>query len=208
MFRPNRIGSTNILQVSDLSNTGITTHSSNSFGNTDYSGRVINAAPVGDFAQSKLMWATSASLTTLHRTFLGQQFTMQAPIQGNAVGLELKGGILGGMPNSLILTPILAKLTAAGASQLAAVTITTDQLTIIGDTKAANPGDDTVDMWGHYYNTTAVVQGSPTDIAGTWVHGFMLMQPGATASTSNLNLDFCIRQLNDQQNIGYRDTRR
>lgn len=209
MFRPNRVGTPNIHNNASLSDTSAFTLNENNVNQNTYLGNVINAAPVLDFGRSPLRWAGAArTFTSANKWILGQQFTITEPLNGDVVGLELMAGIVIGMKANALIRPVLCRLTAAGGAVLAQVS-SQDTLTQI-EKEASNPTAGSAAAYmSHYYRTTALVSYPTGTVGGVYMHGFEFTNPdAAAASVTFFQTTMAVRQLNDQQNINYRDSLR
>lgn len=208
MFRANRIGTPNIMGNVTLADTSNWAPSAaDRFTGNNYNGNVINAVPVLDFGQSHLRWdgAAAEAIASGNRFGLVQQFTVTAPQAGNVVGVELIAAITGSFPASATFIPYIIRNNGTAPATLLSSMTGANPLQI-AQQHLLDPADDTLCLHGHYYKTQVVISNDPAAIYG---HGFMI----ADNSGAGYNLEFfhmmaAVRQLNDQQNIEYRDTRR
>lgn len=210
MFRPNRIGTPNIYKTAIVDDTTSFTPNSNNATLPAVTGHVINAAPVADFDMSNLTWdGPGRTITAAHKLAFGQQFTITQPLVGDTVGLELIGAININANKSILIQPFLAKLPGAAPSGVLANFSTG---TGIGTLRIGTPTRVLLDanqVWsGGHYQTTAL-QSDSTAVSGVYVHGFIIyVDAGASTTLSGFHMQAGIRQLNDQQNVAYRDTLR
>lgn len=175
---------------------------------SSYVANVINASPVLDFGVTNFAWdgAAAEAITAGHRWGIAQQFTVTRPVNGNVRGVELMAQILGEFPASATFEPFLMKLTNAPASVMSQANGNNNP-SPLGEPKIHAIGDDTLGLIGHHYQTQAIL--AETDPSGVWVHGFMIADnSGAGYNCNFFRMYAAVRQLNDQENIEYADTRR
>jgi hypothetical protein len=203
MFRANRIGTPTILPETFAGSAAVITAGSDTALSAEIRGNVINAAPVLDFGQNSIRWANTRSIATLQRICIGQQFTITTPITGDTVGLELMGSMAVGAGAAMEITPVLFKVTAAAGAVWGVVNATGLGFTHLAEGREHQPGR------GHRYVANAIHRGATTPVAGTYFHGFQIYnKTGAALSITDGEFSFGVRQLNDQQDVSYRDTRR
>lgn len=208
MFRPNRIGTPNILKNAFTGDTTAFTVNEGVLTDAAWYGNVFNANPVLDFGRSDVYWAgTARTLTASKRWCLFHQFTVTQPLAGDTVGIELNFSFVGHFSSGNIgMVPVIGKIASAGttiwdAKQIAGPSI----VPIIG--RLVN----NLAIQGGTYREQVIINDDPATVAGTYVHGFALYE--ATSTPTNITFDSLyavasVRQLNDQQSIGYRDTLR
>lgn len=212
MFRANRVGTPHIHQIGHAAsslNTALTGVSKTTGGGL-IGLNVINAAPLLDFGESKLVWLPGAppALTANFSYALAQQFTITAPLKGNTVGLELMGQINIDLPGSTTITPFVARLTAALGSVLSGAN-SHSAPTFIGEGQQSNNSATVIRRTSIYKEQVIINDSDPAVLAGTYAHGFLLTDNTAAAwNVPYARMHAAIRQYNDQQNISYRDTRR
>lgn len=198
MFRPNRIGTPHIMSgASYVYSTSNWTPADRSIQQV-YAGNVINAVPLLDFGQAAIRWAGSEAVVAFQRICIGVQFTVTPPIAGDVKGIELGGSMTVDLPAADSMYPVCFRVEAAGLAVWDQVT-TTEAPSILGPEV---PGLSAI-RTGHY-QTQLVTQLA----AGTYFHGFALQDSGSGFTLQALHAEFYVRQLNDQQSIGYRDTLR
>lgn len=212
MFRPNRIGTPIIHGQEATINTAAWTPNAQAYNAATWNGNVINAAAVLDFARTALVWANGASGVVAaggNRIALYQQFTITAPLAGDTVGLELNASITMTLPASALIRPVIVRLTAAGVATLGAVT-SYDIPTQLEQGQAGPIAVTTLSQRNAHYKQIVITRNTDKDIlAGTYAHGFEITDQSLAGYTATyLNMVASIRQLNDQQAVGYRDTLR
>lgn len=209
MFRPNRIG-TPLIHTSDfVASTDSINFAESPNNSTGFVGNVINAAPQLDFGENNLIWTGTDAITAGYRLMLGQQFTVTEPVVGDVVGVELNGSLVTYAPRSALLVPFIMKLAAAGASVLAPVT-SADQPTLFrqGDYDAS--ATSAIAIRNIQYREQCIIRGAGgSKPSGTYMHGVMIYGDVSDGySLTFIQAAMSVRQLNDQQNVGYRDTLR
>lgn len=203
MFRANRIGTPVILPETFAGIATTITAGSDTLLSAEVRGNVINAVPVLDYGQNSLRWANTRSIATLERICIGQQFTITTPLNGDTVGMELIGSCCIGAGALMEITPVLFKTTAAVGSVWGVVQSTALGFTHLAEGREHQPGR------GHQYIANAIHRGATTAVAGNYFHGFQIYnKTGSALSITNGEFSFAVRQLNDQQDVSYRDTRR
>jgi len=207
MFRPNRIGTPKIWQDNATASVTAFTMNTELLTSAIFGGNVINAAAQADFGRDAVYWTAAARTIPLSAKWcIGQQFTVTQPISGDTVGLELNGGLLIHITGSTIIQPFVAKVaTPAMAAQW-------DAFDVSGPTLLMQPWNDRSNLGNaRTYRDQVVLNGSNSTIAGTYVHGFCISESATTPAAvtfTHLYAEFSVRQLNDQQDVSYRDTRR
>lgn len=210
MFRADRIGSPYIHQ--GTSNNSVAAFTLNVLGLTSnsWNGNVISSAPLLDFGRLALTWnGTPVSLPAGNRCSFLMPFTITEPLNGDTVGVEMAAAITLNCNDNLALRPIFGKLVAAGGATLAQVTFA-DFPTRFGKTQTAPVGATGASSHRFYqYKDELIVQYPSGSVGGPYAHGVeVLNQSGAASSIAALQMSASVRQLNDQQTIGYRDTRK
>lgn len=205
MFRANRIGHPVIHQQSNTTNT-TNTWAAGTLNTAAFSAaNVVNASPLLDFGQSRLHWNATQSLAAATKYGITQQFTITQPLNGDTVGVELCGSIIVDASLNVLLIPFFARTTGAAATVLGVVNFL-DQPTFF-DCDKQNNDISTRLAQTMFYKEELIIQAS--SIGATYVHGFAIMNTTAGAiPITYMDVQFSERQLNDQQSIGYRDTRR
>lgn len=209
MFRPNRIGTPYIHTADFANNVAALTLNSDAMFAQAYGGHVINATPSGDFGRQHLNWSNASSLPSGHRVALLFQYTITRPITGDTVGIEANAGILLQGPNDLLIRPIFGKLDAAGGAVLANVEFA-DGPTALDQAYGDLTANGSVNK---YFNCSMqkqiIARYTNATLSGTYAHGFQIENPNAAAaSIPGFIMTGSVRQLNDQNNVGYRDTLR
>lgn len=205
MFRPNRIGTPNIHQNTGVGSVANFTWTNRAINDSSYSFNVINASPLADFGYSNINWAGTETITSGNRVGVGQQFTVTKPLAGNVVGIELTGHITLTFPGNSLIVPMFGKVTAAAGALWDPVTVS-DQPCQLDVALMPVPGATTGQYRNGYYKTQVITE---VDEGATYVHGFQLLNfAGAGYDVSWISAGFGVRQLNDQQDVNYRDTLR
>lgn len=210
MFRPNRIGSPYIHTGIGSVSTTLMTIAVNAVNTSSFSGNIINATAQADFGSNRLQYqnATNVTIPAYTRAHFGQQFAITPPISGDAVGIEISGSLILPGTDALALIPFLAKLATPASATLEGVNFLHIP-TYFASTNWPLDGGTTDSGRALTYKEQLVIQGDTTYLSGTWAHGVAVYNWDAAGSNFTwFTAGFAIRQLNDQQNIGYRDTRR
>lgn len=207
MFRPNRVGTPNI------HTTPGSAVSSAAFGvGARWSGAmrfsVINAAPVLDFGHNSIDWNGSQAITANGQFAFGQQFTITQPRNGDTVGLELCGWYMAPIPRSTLVFPFLARMNAALPAVMASADTNDIPTALDKQDPLSNGTAVTLEPRQYHYKTQAIVRNSLATLAGTYFHGIAFVDNSAGWNFTDLVASFSVRQLNDQENVGYRDTLR
>jgi len=171
-----------------------------------WNGHAINAAPVLDLGVSSIRYepVVPTTFNDNNTVVFGQQFTVTEPQVGNIVGVELNAGIRILAPTKVEIVPIMYRITAAAGAAMGNITGATFPQQIAPG--VVNQSAATEFMTAHY-TTQAIILAAP--VAGTYVHGFgVINNSGAAMTVSFMSMHASVRQLNDQQNQEYRDTRR
>jgi len=206
MFRPNRIGTPSFFKASTQASTANQKLAETTKQDILWNASVVNASPALDLGRTSLThWGGSTAFTMGYKGCVAQQFTVTEPLAGNAVGLELTGSFTCLIPASCMVVPYMAKAASAAGSLLAQITASSAP-TVLGEALNGVEGDEDFIWRSHHYKTQAVIQDDV--IAGTYFHGFAFFFAPGTPIWYGGHLDFAVRQLNDQEDIGYRDTRR
>jgi len=211
MFRPNRVGTPNIHYIPIHSNSTVAfTEATQDYNADANSYNVVNAAPVSAFGQTSIKWTGAESIPGNDKWGLGQQITVDAPLAGDTVGLEIMGSLNLSFPKPCIIQPVLTKLAAATGAVMAVAT----GASLATQVAPAKTPIDTMAgtfLWhNHYYRTQCIIRGTDSaDVAGTYLHGFPIFSlDGAAVDVVWFEAMFSVRQLNDQQDVAYRDTLR
>jgi hypothetical protein len=209
MFRPNRIGTPWIYKPNPVSGTSAWTPNNQPNTSNTIGFNVINQVPVLDFGRSQFNWTGAAvNITASNRVAIVQQISITAPQGGDTVGLELMGSLDIDVASTTQMLPIFGKIQGSiPAGQLAAGT--TIGPCIIGQAPGGNTAN--VRSRAHVYKEQVIVNNDGADVSGVYVHGFLLQEAHTTPAAvpiSFLQASYGVRQLNDQQSIGYRDTLR
>lgn len=207
MFRADRIG-TPVLHQANTPVTSVANPAlqANSVNLNVVNGHQVNAVNVLDFGVTNLQWvpATAPTLADGQQVFMGQVVTLTPPIAGDAFGFELIGGIRLRSDASLAIVPIFVSLSTITGTLLGQISSLTPYAQIA---EGLQPGTAASANRNHFYKTQ-VVHNTPS--SGIVIaHGFLIQNAsGAGRVLTSMTLDFGVRQLNDQQSISYRDTRR
>ncbi len=201
MFRGNRIGTPVSIPTTDNSVTTVWAPSAAGIADL-LKGNVINATPVLDFATSCIrVGVVTPQIPAFSIISLVQQFTVTAPLQGNVVGVEVSGGgFFPDIGNNCTIWPVAYKIDTAATTLLGAVQ--GGASCIFGN----NGPDHPANQHTTNYKDQLLID---TTTGGTYAHGFAIYNTtNAAVAISYFRMNAFIRQLNDQQNIEYRDTRR
>lgn len=210
MFRPNRIGTPYIHQGTSNNSTSAFTLNVLGLTSNSWKGNVISSTPLLDFGRQALTWnAAAVSLPAGNRCSFLSQFTITEPLNGDTVGVEMAGALIINVNDNLAIRPIFGKLVAAGGATLAQVDFA-DFPTRFGETQTAPVGASGASSHRFaQYRDIMILQYPTGSVGGTYAHGFEILNQSAAASNiAALQMSASVRQLNDQQTIGYRDTRK
>ncbi|QXP08660.1 MAG: hypothetical protein [Arizlama microvirus] len=209
MFRPNRIGTPIIHTPTTNFSTADITLAQNTRATVGHPCNIMNAAAVADFGFTSLTWNATEAVTANYKFGIAQQFTVTEPISGDAVGIELNfnGAFL--LPASTMVCGFFGRLSAATAAVLAN-TATNENAHYFAAHQIQDPVDDTLIMTSFSYQEQLVLRDTdPTVLAGTYAHGIAIFDnSGAGWNFTQFHAAASVRQLNDQESVGYRDTRR
>jgi hypothetical protein len=171
-------------------------------------GHQINAAAVLDFGMSHLEWipGVAQTLAVASAVAYGQIMTITVPVSGDTVGVELNGAIQLRGDQEMGIIPFFSFLSSAAGGALGVIGAVGFPYVQIAEGK--DPGvAAAAQTRSHTYQEQIVI--NPVTAGVTCAHGFILTNTSAAARTINaINMQMSVRQLNDQQNISYRDTRR
>lgn len=210
MFRPNRIGTPYTLTGVALASAANIQPTQEEWKSVNYPFNVINAAPVLDFGRSVLNWTPAAgqAIAANRKFAICQQFTVTAPLEGNVRGIEVTGSILQAIPHGCLVIPFINRIPAALGSTLAG-SISGVQPTYFDTLQETFPEDQDIGISANHYRNQIIYHDAiRANIAGTFVHGFMMVDTGAGFSYTHCEAQFAVRQLNDQQAVNYADTLR
>lgn len=208
MFRPNRIGTPYILDNSlDDDDTSSYTVAEDAVSTAAFHANIINAAPLQDFGRTSLYWTGAArTLTASKRMAIAGQFTITPPLAGDVVGVELMGAIQFPCTGNISVQPFIAKAQSTAGAVLASVALYQPQLLPVDP--IASQGQNLRNM---SYRNQVIIRQPTLTLDGTYVHGFLITEAQTTPANITWTWFFAqygIRQLNDQQDVGYRDTLR
>lgn len=206
MFRVNRIGSPHQHGLTLTDSVAAWTGSATNSVAINTPGSVVNAAPDGTFAQLSVAWAgTPVTLGAGQKTALYHQFTVLAPVKGNVSGVEVQASLAIHCNKLPLLVGTFAKLTAAGGAFLANVNNASARH--FRTLQQYNGQAPTAVYVAHYKEQ--FITYDATRLFGTYAHGMAIINNDAAGMTiSGFHMDVAVRQLNDQTDVGYRDTRR
>lgn len=200
MFRGNRIGTPHINTTVFTSSTAAITPNNGAIVQP-LRGNVINPTPLADFGQTSVKWTGAFTMPLNEGAALLQQFAISLPPNGDTVGVEIGGSIIIRATNNPLLVPVATKLQAASGTLFGAVTANTD---------AESTLEPTIHRSGdihHCQYQTQIIFNKGAFLAGTYAHGIKI-QASTASVVSDFTIECYVRQLNDQQTINYRDTRR
>lgn len=210
MFRPNRIGTPHIHTSDGGADTTDFTLNQVLYDNAATPFNVINSTPIGDFGRRGIIWTGTEGVLAARKYALVGQFTVTAPIAGDTVGVEVQAGYTGLLPSDVAIIPIFFRLSAAIGTVLGGAANAYDQPTVFAPkdqyliaTAQSIPRND-------YFKEIFIIRNTdPAILAGTYGVGFQFMNAGSVGyNITNFFMTFAVRQLNDQNDVGYRDTLR
>jgi len=205
MFRANRIGTPWIAQNNLTSVTGAVTFNGDPLGDDLWRFSALNVVPAGDFGQVHVRYNGAATAVAASvRVCWAHLFSVEEPLNGDAVGVELMSSIWLPAATSVSLLPFLVKCDTLPTTIFDTVE-TQDNPVFLDSPYQPFLGGSTTLVARGQYKTQAVVQGSP--VAGVWAHGWAAWGT-AVWNPNTFRVNAAVRQLNDQTNVGYRDTRR
>jgi len=207
MFKPNRVGTPVIHTITGVDNNAAFTLQLNGNSVMAQPFNVINAAPVLDFGRSQINWTAAARVqTNSNKSAFVQQFTVTQPVAGDTVGVELNGSLFITAPNDIIIQPAIMRIPAQGA--IWAGTTANDVPTPIAPPVEIldNVAARTNTIRAAQYQSKVIIQDAA--VGGSYAHGFIIYNAGVDFNITGLKMIASVRQLNDQQGIGYRDTLR
>lgn len=202
MFRPNRIGTPVIHDDTGANNAAAFTSGAQNLNAPTNTINIINPTAQLDFGRNSMHWyaGVNYAIPVTSKAAFGQQFVISPPIDGDAVGLELLGSFSTNLPADALMRPIFGRLLNAATATLQPVDFAGNP-TGFGD--ASNNG---ASLRTVTYKEQFVI--SAASAGGLFGHGVQIQTWSAATAIYFFNCEFSIRQLNDQQNIAYRDTRR
>lgn len=205
MFRPNRIG-TPVIHTQDTTVSTLDFTLSGGAGFTGFFGNAINSTPPLDFGRDAIRWTGIEAVTAGWQIAFLQQITITTPLAGDVAGLEVNGAIKCAIPMSAVITPVFVRCIGV-AGLLGAMTFTGEPTYFSPETSDQYSPDDTLQYRSAAYQKSIIVKDS--SIGDTYAHGFAITDNSAAGwNFTSLIMQASIRQLNDQQDIGYRDTLR
>lgn len=208
MFRPNRIGTPVIHDTGAGGSAAVWVPATAAFSSGNFSQvNVITAAPVLEFGRTSFGWfgAAPVAIPAGHFFSLVQQFTVTKPLKGNISGVEINAAIVAALPASAAIVPVLVKCAATGTLGNSGVT---GHPTYHSEPPEHVLTDDTICVRTRTYRTQFILSDA-TDPSGVYGHGFTIFDnSGAGYNFQYFIMQASVRQLNDQQTKGYRDTRK
>jgi len=206
MFRANRIGTPHIYIRSQTNSTADWTPYTNAASVGTFRCNAINASPILDFGYTNITWNGTESLPTLEQLALVQQVTVTQPLAGDTVGIEVVGCISILLSNKACIMPVFARTDSATGALFGPMDASQGFLQLEHEREVTRDNTDVV--WRHLEYKTQVIM-NELNPAGNYVHGFRLVNTtGGSLTLSSFHIKCAARQLNDQENIAYRDTRR
>lgn len=207
MFRPNRVGTPNIHNVAQVDTTATFTPNVGAITAGVVTGNIINALAGSDFNRDAINWSGSEGMAANSKLGLAQSFAVTKPLEGDTVGMELMGGlVLTCLPETLVV-PFVGNVDAAPGTVLANFA-TSYQPTFLDLEPVASPQEAIATgprPRFFKYRTQVIMNGINT--SRTMVHGFIIYNT-TSQNLTQFQMQASVRQLNDQQTIGYRDTLR
>jgi len=212
MFRPNRIGTPNLTgawreNADDLLTTAVHTAADPA------EFVVVNAIPWMDYGSDTVMFTgNTTALPAGELSGIGQQFNIPTPIAGDAVGVELIGTAYGWVSTNLSfgLLPYACQLVAPGEAEGDVVVSNQLKDAFLADISAQQiAGGASGVLRVVNWKTQIIFDNLNGPLTGTFLHGVRVHNVGSVATAiEDIWCTLSVRQLNDQQDIGYRDTRR
>lgn len=207
MFRPNRVGTPYIFAKPAVINTNaVSMYVADPTGNASYRFNAINAANVLDFAYSNIYTTGAGAIAANQRGGFAQCITIPPPLAGDVVGLELNGFFTGPAPGDMSITPVFGP-TGSSPTILGPVEAANGDIVVIGESLVAIPAATTVSTRSLRYTAQVIVRDT-TRLFGNYLHGFALTAGPTAWAKTWAHIGCSVRQLNDQQLVGYRDTLR
>lgn len=207
MFRPNRIGTPLFHTDTQTTSSAALTFGTQAITSTTLPLTPINGIPVGDFGQTKYIYTgTPTLIPALQKITIVQQFQIQQPLDGDAAGVEVNGGFYIALDKTCAIVPFVVQLTNAPTATLVSGT-TTDYPTFFGTPIQPVEATAATRFVSLTYREQIVIRNANGIVGGNYAHGIMITC--ATAHTpGTFQAQLSVRQLNDQLNVGYRDTLR
>lgn len=207
MFRANRIGTPVFFENTVTESAIDWTINANNVGDEVVTANVINSVPILDLGYTNLTWLGAAeNLAAGGKFALVQQVTVTEPTVGDAVGIEINGAIDILAATNIGLVPVFFKATTAAGALLGSIQANAGAVRFAQGrrfTGAANIYESLS------YKEQVVIKSTLGQVAGTYCHGFLIYNhTAANYALTNFHMQCSARQLNDQQNVQYRDTRR
>lgn len=206
MFRPNRIGT-------PLIHAGVPIVTSASYTLLNYASvnptfpiNIVNPTGLGDFGQTRIHVAATSSVASNNKVAVGCQFTISPPVEGDAVGIEIIAGISLTLPQDAGIYGVFGKLDRVVGTTMGGALF--DSVPTIFPIERTTQPTDVSQSVNAGFITQVVVQGDATTLSGNYGFGFGLEAEATAYNLDFIAAQFAVRQLNDQQNISYRDTRR
>lgn len=209
MFKANRVGTPYIHTNTASINSGAFTiaESLNSVIGIPFN--VINSVPVEDFGRSQHKWHGAQGVSADYRIGFAQQFTVRAPLKGNAVGIEVMGSFVCDAPQNSVLIPFFVKMPNPANALLAPVYTTGAPTYFDGDINNTYNGTSTAtDNWkvATYKEQFIIKEETALAVAGTYAHGVAIHHfPSGAWTLSLADSVFSVRQFSDDATPAYRD---
>lgn len=207
MLRANRIGTPYIFNYTYSDQTGtITIPTLGTFSERRHVAMAIDANVFREFGKTSVHWAnaTPGTLNSKTQFVMGMQFTIVEPIDGNVPSLELMGSIRMSSDKQLDIIPCVGQLNAPIGTTLGSQFM--DYMPIFMD--AENNGYDPSASQSRFLAFRQQIIFEEPDYTKTFLGGFNIANSQAAASITSFECTISIRQLTDQQGIGYPDGRR
>lgn len=211
MFKPNRVGTPIIHQSQVTNSTADFTLQQATISNNNNPFNVVNATPVKDFGYTNLTWNGTEALNANNKCSLVQQISVVLPEGGDVRGLELNASLKFVGKASTLIIPVFFRLTAAESSLFGGQSSSYDQPTPFAPDFASYQDVAGTSAAWHFvtYKRPLIVRNDRSVLPGTYAHGFQIFSADGTAiSLTGLQMVASVRQLNDQQGVGYADTLR
>lgn len=214
MFKPNRVGTPNFWTLRDatVKTDAPVNFAESNFVAQDATGNCINATPLSDYGTANLMYdIIGETVAANQKIMILAQFEVTPPQQGTIVGVELQGSMVMATVGAVRMAPIFAQ---AQPDQVLTGVLDTIDLTYIPmllSNEAGHLEVGALDTKIRHFKTQVVMEyADPSGPSiGPYVFGWAFYNAtGGAVPIYGFETHLSIRQLNDQQFIGYRDTLR
>lgn len=206
MFRPNRIGTPHFHQETGIGSAANFTWALRNFNDSSWGGNVVNGTPLLDFGFTSVNWSGTEQIVNAQRTGLFHNIVVTRPLNGDAVGIEIVGSLVIRLPSSSLVVPMIGKPNAAPVNNFDQFTFANQPVHFAPQRMESAVGTDMIIR--HFAYKEQIVH-QEADPSGSYCHGFQIFNTtGANYDVTWFSACFGVRQLNDQQIVGYRDSLR